>query len=1165
MNIQRQTKLDLVKQRQIEDFVKYNKIDILNVQEIDISDDTFSECNFISSSFNIIPNNSDNGYGTACLIRSDLDYSNVRCDTSGRAILFKISDVSFGNFYAHSGTDNISKQNREQFFSETIPSLLTNLGPSGCIGGDLNSIIEKIDATNHPAAKLSQSFKRLSDTFHWKDSYRSLYPTTKQFSHYYGNSRAEGATRIDRCYHFGEIRILQAAYLPLAFSDHHALVVKIILPNPFSRLLCPKQDYAFRIKAEVVNDIVFRNRLKEAMLFWQSIRSFGLDLLVWWENIVKPGIKKLAQKRSREILKDMRWELNLLRLRQTYLNRKLSQGETWWLAELKVTHLCIIKWYENEAQKIKYQSQVAEHQFSEKVRVYHHSLHQKKIKKSSILKLETPEGLKVGHSACAEYLERIVEEVLNSNVGLNPESQNVLLNEVDHVFSDEDNNKLLAVPSQQEVWLTLLDSNLHAAPGTDGLTNYFYKECFDIVGGPLTEVVAKVFSGSKPTHSQRTSKMVFGCKPKKSKSLNPKDKRRISLLNCDFKTISGVYARRFKASATYTLSPLQLVAGDDRRIHHGINLARDAINACANFKSGCGIADTDYEAAFDYLVMSWVFLVLQKKGVSPEVIRHLENLYQDNLSIVVVNNIAGKVVCNDRLSLRQGDIPSMYFFAFGIDPLITYLERRLAGIKICSLPMFGPVTQNSQLRTLPCLEERYKVISYADDLKPAVTSMEEFTLIDRASALFESASGCRLHRNPSSKKCKFLPLGKWRKSLKQTDLPQNCQYLVLSDHLDMVGVELRATWTQTKKSNGDMIQERVAKTINSWRSGKFMPLSMRPSSINCYVLSKVWFKCSSVDLRMSDVLAINSSVKSWLYSDMFEKPSEQVMCRPTSYGGLGVISVKNRAQAALIRSFMETAAHPKFRHSLLHSHMFRYHVLGETSLPNPGFRPYYPDSFFQTIKKVHENTTLDVRLMTTGQWTRLLTEYNLTMEQIPNQQSLQFIPCRTERSNPQQDWQLTWRLSRLKGLNSEMMTFNFKLLHGLLPVKGRINEMTPSSPAECNLCSLSCEESLYHAFVSCTFNHEVFHSLVKVIKMVLPNVTNDELLRFSFKDLSQSQEFPVMFVVSSFLLEIWSRRVKKSKICLYEIRTTIEAKCSLLRETRFNGSCATIQDMLINL
>ena len=102
--------------------------------------------------------------------------------------------------------------------------------------------------------------------------------------------------------------------------------------------------------------------------------------------------------------------------------------------------------------------------------------------------------------------------------------------------------------------------------------------------------------------------------------------------------------------------------------------------------------------------------------------------------------------------------------------------------------------------------------------------------------------------------------------------------------------------------------------------------------MNSYVFSKVWFRCSSVDLRVTDISAINSSVKSWLYADILEKPSEAVMCRPTLYGGLGVHSVKFKAQAALIRTFMETAANPKFRHSLLHSHLFQYHVLGETSL-----------------------------------------------------------------------------------------------------------------------------------------------------------------------------------------------------------------------------------------
>ena len=138
----------------------------------------------------------------------------------------------------------------------------------------------------------------------------------------------------------------------------------------------------------------------------------------------------------------------------------------------------------------------------------------------------------------------------------------------------------------------------------------------------------------------------------------------------------------------------------------------------------------------------------------------------------------------------------------------------------------------------------------------------------------------------------------------------------------MVGVQLRATWTQTRKVNGDIIQERVSKTINTWRAGKFMPLSMRPSSVNSFVLSKVWFRCGSVDLSVANVNAINSSVKSWLYGDMLEKLSQMVMCRPTSHGGLGVHSVKFRAQASLIRTFMETAAHPQFRHSLLHTHMF---------------------------------------------------------------------------------------------------------------------------------------------------------------------------------------------------------------------------------------------------
>ena len=121
--------------------MKYNKIDILHLQESDINADTFSDCNFISSSFNIIINNSESKYGTASLIRSDLNFENVRCDTAGRAIVFDIGNISFGNFYAPSGTDGQSRANRENFCAESIPNLLTNSKPSGSVSRTKKTLV----------------------------------------------------------------------------------------------------------------------------------------------------------------------------------------------------------------------------------------------------------------------------------------------------------------------------------------------------------------------------------------------------------------------------------------------------------------------------------------------------------------------------------------------------------------------------------------------------------------------------------------------------------------------------------------------------------------------------------------------------------------------------------------------------------------------------------------------------------------------------------------------------------------------------------------------------------------------------------------------------------------------------------------------------------------
>jgi hypothetical protein len=197
--------------------------------------------------------------------------------------------------------------------------------------------------------------------------------------------------------------------------------------------------------------------------------------------------------------------------------------------------------------------------------------------------------------------------------------------------------------------------------------------------------------------------MVFGSKPKKPNSIKPGDKRRISLLNSDYKVLTGLEALWFGDTATHTLSPLQLVAGSDRRIHHGINLARDAIHQVGKSRNGCGLLDLDFMAGFDWLEMGWVYLVLTKKVVCQEVVDRIKRLYDDCSTTVVVNNILGQSFPNIRRSLRQGDVPSMYWFGIGIDPLLTYMESRLAGIPIISLPVAGPRAEDDGHPALPAL------------------------------------------------------------------------------------------------------------------------------------------------------------------------------------------------------------------------------------------------------------------------------------------------------------------------------------------------------------------------------------------------------------------------------------------------------------------------------
>ena len=118
INIRGQTGLSSAKQTQIKSFLIHHKLDVLHLQEINICDDSFSTCNLISSSYNLLSNNSPTKYGTSSLVKSDFTPENIMLDTKGRCIVFNVGPLTLANLYLPSGTDSNSRSSRENYFSK---------------------------------------------------------------------------------------------------------------------------------------------------------------------------------------------------------------------------------------------------------------------------------------------------------------------------------------------------------------------------------------------------------------------------------------------------------------------------------------------------------------------------------------------------------------------------------------------------------------------------------------------------------------------------------------------------------------------------------------------------------------------------------------------------------------------------------------------------------------------------------------------------------------------------------------------------------------------------------------------------------------------------------------------------------------------------------------
>ena len=202
------------------------------------------------------------------------------------------------------------------------------------------------------------------------------------------------------------------------------------------------------------------------------------------------------------------------------------------------------------------------------------------------------------------------------------------------------------------------------------------------------------------------------------------------------------------------------------------------------------------------------------------------------------------------------------------------------------------------------------------------------------------------------------------------------------------------------------------------------------------------------------------------------------------------------------------------------------------NLPNSALPPYYDKHFFDIIVTAKEEGH-DISIMTTKQWYKFLVEREVTMLPINNEPP-QLRPCRVELANPDTNWTDVWSKVRLPYLSSEVKSFAWKLLHNLLPSKGRLHEVNPTQSPNCRFCPPTTIANLEHIIFQCCKTQSAGNFVFSTAQNCDPLASQNSILRLNITSDPCS-----LWIIMSALHLIWTSWSQGSSINSVQCRAKL--------------------------
>jgi hypothetical protein len=448
-----------------------------------------------------------------------------------------------------------------------------------------------------------------------------------------------------------------------------------------------------------------------------------------------------------------------------------------------------------------------------------------------------------------------------------------LLDLFNPVITDTDNDLLCAIPTEEEIYASLISLGKEKASGPDGFTTLFYVKYWDCIKTTVLLAIGNFFDSNTLLREQNHT--FIALIPKRLGASAVHHFRPSSLCNIIYKIISKLLANRLKPLLSKIISPFQTAFVPGRHIQDNSILSHEMLHSLKNKRGRGGLVavNIDMEKAFDKMEWGCLIIIMEKLGFHPIWINWIRICISTSSFSILLNGSPYGLFRPSR-GLRQGDPLSPFLFILGTEVISRLLHQNLQGFKISRrcFPL------NHLLFADDLIIFTHATSSEAGIIKDCLA---KYSLWSGQTVNMEKSNILFSANTTASTKASILdiiPYVETPNSAKHLGLPmffgRSKQYLFLD------------------------ILQKVKGKIEGWRSktlsqaGKSVLLKVIASSIPSYAMSSFMFPdilCNRLDAAFRNFWwgfsvnkAHNLSLKSW-----------KSICLPKDQGGLGFRLMKD--------------------------------------------------------------------------------------------------------------------------------------------------------------------------------------------------------------------------------------------------------------------------------